>query len=142
MITLSYSKNILQDSNIYPLQTIIDSDTVVIISSNQVKKINKDILLLESLQKKDSLWVVVYNNKEKIILDLQNNIKELQELNLINNKIIEKQENSIIIQKEKYDIISDSFKKENLLLKKEIKKSAIKITLFSVAILVGLLLTK
>jgi hypothetical protein len=141
MITLSYSKTTYQN-NKYPIQSIIDSDTVIIISPEQVKKINKDIILLESLQKKDSLWVITYNNKEKIIVDLQGNIKQLQELNLINDSIIKAQDSSILIQKEKYDVITNSFKQENLLLKKEIKKSAIKITLFSVAILVGLLLTK
>lgn len=138
--TLSFCQTISTNNNSYPKQVIIGQDTVVAITKAQLVAINKDIVKLQKLEQLDSLNTLTLFQKDSIIVELNSLYKQRIEIESVLYQQLQIQQTMLEIQNKKYEDITLSFKKENLQLQKQLRRTNIKSGLIQTGIIVTLIL--
>lgn len=101
-----------------------------------MKKINVDILRLQQFVESDSITTITLEEKNILIAELLNLLEEKKQIEELFKSQVTIQQSIIALQDKKYEDITASFRAENLMLTKQIRKSNIKSGLIQTAVIV------
>lgn len=124
----------------YPKKILVDKDTVVAITETQLKEINKTFLETEALRAETKVLKTAILQKDSVIANLK-------EVYVTNNKIDSAYQSQISyyrgiidLQQQKYGDMKSEFQAQNLLLKKDLRKTNIKSGFLQSAVVITLIL--
>lgn len=121
--------------NIYPKIIEIEKDTVIAITVDQMKKINTDIILLDKLKTEVKLLNTSLSQKDSTISNLKLVYSNCLKIDSTSNQQFLKLNEIIDLQAKNYEEMKLVYKQENILLKKEVRKTNLKLSLTNISIL-------
>lgn len=124
----------------YPKKIVVGKDTVVAVTETQLKEINKTFLETEALKEETQVLKKTISEKDSVIADLK-------QIYITNNKIdsvyqsqISYYRGIIDLQNQKYGDMKSEFQAQNLLLKKDLRRTNIKSGFLQSAVIITLIL--
>lgn len=125
----------------YPKKINIGQDTVIALTVDQMKKINTDIVLLEKLKTEVGILSSAIEQKDSTIFNLKLTYYNCLKIDSVSSLQFIKMNEIISLQDEKYEQMKLAYRQENSLLKKDLRKTNLKLVLTNVSILLTGLLT-